>query len=363
MCTNLLRKQSKEGNQEIVSARTMDFGTIVKPFPVTLKPNIVVYPRGITFPVKSAFVEKLEEDFRLLPKKPIKWTNTYGFVAVDVGPNIFNELPFKIEDISPIFLDGMNEKGLSAASLWLSRSQYQLESDHENNLMFLDVVGYVLGMCATVADVKMALSTINVTCPSKFLLEYPAHFIFIDSNPNSNALVVEYINGKPNLYDVPNGVLTNEPAYPDMLKELEKYKDLTIYQKNKSKLPGLFGLPADSSPISRFIRSTKFVESAYSAANAQESVSLSEIIIQNIQVPIGTVVSSANKQFLDYTQWTVIRDHLNIMYYYKTFYNQTLKKIDLNILDFSASKIITVPISEGEWNIDLTAKYTLSNKS
>lgn len=363
MCTNLLRKLSKEGNQEIISARTMDFGTIIKPFPVTLKPNIVVYPKGLAFPVKSAFVKKLEEDFRLLPKKPIKWTNTYGFVDVDVGPNIFNEIPFKIEDISPIFLDGMNEKGLSAASLWLSGSQYQPESDHENNLMFLDVVGYVLGMCATVEDVKKALSTINVTCPGKFLLNYPAHFIFIDSNPNSTALVVEYINGKPNFYNIPNGVLTNEPAYPDMLKELEKYKGLTIYQKNKNELPGLFDLPADSSPISRFIRATKFVESTYSASNAQEAVNLSEVIIQNIQVPLGTVVSSANGQFLDYTQWTVMRDHLNMMYYYKTFDNQTLKKIDLSLLDFSASKIISVPISEGEWNINLTAKYTLSNKT
>ncbi|MEW7278899.1 linear amide C-N hydrolase [Aquimarina sp. 2201CG1-2-11] len=363
MCTNLLRKQSRENFQEKVSARTMDFGTITKPFPVTLKPNMVIYPRKREFPIRSSFIEKLEEDFRLFPQKPLNWTNKYGFAAIDVGPCIFNEIPFKVESISPIFLDGVNEKGLSAASLWLSGSQYQKESVSGNNLMFLDVVGYVLGMCATVSEVKSTLSTINVVCPSKFLMNYPAHYIFIDSDVDSPALVVEYTNGSPSFYEVPNGVLTNEPAYPEMLKKLDKYKSLTVYQKKPNDLPGLFDLPADSSAISRFVRATKFVESIYAPEDIQKSISLSDVIIQNIQVPLGTVVEETSNRILDYTQWSVLRDHLNLVYYYKTFDNQALKKLDLTLIDFEVTDIVSIPISTGEWNINETKKYTSPKKS
>lgn len=358
MCTNLLRTQAAEGQHEIVSARTMDFGTITKPFPVTLKPDVVVYPRNTAFPVKNKLEEKLEETFKLLPKNPLNWQNKYGFVAVDVGPCILSELPIKIQDLSPIFLDGMNEKGLSAASLWLDGSQYQAESDKDDNLMFLNVVGYALGMCATVDDVKTALSSITVTSPSKFLMNYPAHFIFIDADPAHDALVVEYTDGAPNFYDVPNGVLTNEPAYPKMLTELEKYKDLTVYQQNPNDTPGLLGLPADASPISRFVRSTKFVESTNKPSNSQDAISLTEVIIQNIQVPLGTVVQKSNGEILDYSQWAVVRDHINGIFYYKTFDNQTLKKLDVNAIDFATTQKISVPIDKGGWFIDMTSSYT-----
>ena len=356
MCTNLLRKYV-EGNPGIISARTMDFGAIVKPFPVTLKPNILVYPRNLKFPLKYTLEEKIEELLHLLPQKPLQWENKYGFVAVDVGPCIFHELPINLEDVSPIFLDGLNETGLSAATLWLDGSQYQPASDTDNNIMFLDLVSYVLGTCSTVAEVKTALSSLNVVCPSKFLAGYPAHYVFIDANVDNNALVVEYIDGKPNFYEVANGVLTNEPPYPQMLKQLEKYKDLTIYQNNPNSEPGLLGLPADSSPISRFVRATKFVESSYQPTNTQESIGLDQVIIQNLQVPLGTVVEASNGRMLDYTQWTVVRDHLNKEFYYQTFDNQTLKKIALSEIDFSSVSVTTMPMGEGEWAIDKTKEY------
>jgi choloylglycine hydrolase len=357
MCTNFLRIDKENRHQQKVSARTMDFGTIVKPFPVTLKPNIVMYPRKQLFPHTSRIIENLEEDFRILPKKPLQWTNKYGFISVDVGANIFNNIPLKVEKISPILLDGINEKGLSAASLWLEGSEYQKESQENNNLMFLNVVGYVLGMCADVVEVKDQLQKINVTSPSKHLDKYPAHFVFIDSNKNNPALIVEYVDGAPNFYTASNGVLTNEPVYPEMLKYLEDYGDLTVFQKNQQSQPGLFGLPADSSPKSRFVRASKFMESINNEKNAHQTVNFSEIAIQNLQVPLGSVVSDKKNRILDYTQWSVIRDHLNLTYYFKSFDNQILKKIELKKVDFSHKKIVDFPIYNNEWNMDVTSNF------
>ena len=69
MCTNFLRIDKENRHQQKVSARTMDFGTIVKPFPVTLKPNIVMYPRKQLFPHTSRIIENLEEDFKGMARK------------------------------------------------------------------------------------------------------------------------------------------------------------------------------------------------------------------------------------------------------------------------------------------------------
>ena len=358
MCTNLF-KQFSGDFAGIISARTMDFGTIVKPVPVTLKPNVVAYPRNTQFPTHSKLLEIGEELVGLLPKKPLNWKNQYGFVGMDVGPYIADFLKVDIEKISPIFLDGMNEKGLSAATLWLDGSEYQDEADTDTNVMFLDVVAYILGTCANVSEAKAQLEQITVVSPIKFLNNYPAHYIFIDPDPNTTPLVVEYRDGKPNFYDVANGVLTNEPPYPEMLKAQEKYSDLSIYQDTKNDPPGLLGLPADSSPISRFARATKFCESVYQPSNLQEATTLLQVIIQNIEVPLGTVVEKGNDMVLDYSQWLVVRDHSNLLYYYASFDNQTLKRIDLNNIDFGLINESHYSIAEGAWFTDETRHLRL----
>lgn len=358
MCTNLMKTFAGPFTGR-VSARTMDFGMINKPLPVTLKPNIVAFPIGTSFPTAARWIEKTEEVLDLLPKRPLNWKNLYGFLGVDIGPYIFSKIKFDTDKINPIFLDGMNEKGLSAATLWLDGSVYQTEANSDTNVSFLDVVAYILGTCANVAEVKDALQKISVVSPGKFLQQYPAHYVFIDPNPENDALIVEYIGGIPQFYHVANGVLTNEPPYPEMLKILDgpPYDKMTLYNKTVGGNPGLLNLPADSSPISRFVRATKFSEALFSPSTTQEAVALCQVIIQNLQVPIGTVLDKNFDQSYDFTHWTVVRDHASKMFYYETMSNQLLRRVDLNKIDFSSIREISYPIDKGPWFVDETSNF------
>ena len=89
-CSNFLLNNS---SNSVISARTMDYN-------IQIQAEVVVIPRGERF-VSSL---SLGDDY-------MHWTSKYGFV----GTNVLHSLEFT---------DGLNEKGLSVATLWLEDTKY-----------------------------------------------------------------------------------------------------------------------------------------------------------------------------------------------------------------------------------------------
>ncbi len=123
--------------QYVVTGRTMDFGQ-------AMDTVLCMIPRGKSFPL-------------IPPANGYHWQNTYGFVAMTAMLDVEH-----LELAAPYYSDGLNEKGLSAASLWLPGTAYPEPSASVPNVYVADMCALILGMAATVDDAAALLESINV---------------------------------------------------------------------------------------------------------------------------------------------------------------------------------------------------------
>jgi choloylglycine hydrolase len=159
-----------------------------------------------------------------------------------------------------------------------------------------------------------------------------------------NHLVIEFIKGEMKVYDNPNTVLTNYPPLDWHLINLQNYIGLTALNSQAVQLKGmdltgpgqgtgLFGIPGDWTPPSRFVRMTTLLHFAKQANNQMEGVNLAEHLLNAVDIPKGEIIARDGEE--DYTQWIVIKDLTNKLFYFRTYDNLCLKMIDLKKLNFN----------------------------
>jgi choloylglycine hydrolase len=287
----------------------MDFG-------IPLQAEVVVVPRGEK--CVSALTEK---------DTYMKWTSKYGFVGTNVAH-------------LPAFTDGLNEKGLSIGTLWLTATKYPDASKlpREKVIQIADVAHWILGSFATVDEVKKGLKNVVVTgVPYKQMnnMFFPLHLAIHDRNKKS--IVVEFVGEKVQIYDNPYNVLTNDPPFPEHVKNLDNYKDLT------NTWTGMVGLPGDSTPPSRFARIYTLNRIIAKSKNTREAINNANHILNRV-----TLVNDEIKGRM--TEYGIIRDHKNLVYYIVDDENMNLRAIDMKKLDFTAgAKQLATPIAAGNW--------------
>lgn len=330
MCTNI-SFPIKYKDDPLISARTMDFAPVMKTV-------VCAEPRHQSFP-------KIP-----LPGE-IRWTNPYGFVGFScVLPGT---------DIAG-YADGLNEEGLSAASLWLDCSSYMEPKGDAPLLFHHNLVSYVLGNFKKVAEVKEALSGLTIINATEYLplMKAPLHFIFSDAS--GDHLIVEFINREMKCYFNKVGVLTNDPSFDWHLTNLNNYENLSLVNNPKQIIGGEYygsgqlGSPGDPTSPSRFVRSDLLRRSSFGPKNIQQSVGLAFQVIQALAVPCGTSILAGTDNEYDWTQWSVIRDHTNRSLYFFTAFNSRLYGIHLKKLDFSSSQRKCMEIIQPAWYADVT---------
>ncbi|TMW61244.1 hypothetical protein Poli38472_013707 [Pythium oligandrum] len=334
-CSDFLLNTSIPSN--VISARTMDFV-------VDLKTVVEVIPRGTKFQELPVFDCVECSDYA--------WESKYGFVA-------FNSFGLNLA------ADGLNERGLSAAWLYLIATEYPTPQYNESNVkdpvkpIVASVCSYLLGNYATVDEVRDGLKTIQIAefderiqipiLHSTSLGRVPLHVSIHDAQGKS--LVIEFLQGQTKVYDNINHVLTNDPPLLDQLTSL---------QAN-----GLETIPGGYGSTERFVRASvlnhrapggytnDFAGASYMAGTEeQRGVSDALHIINTVvRPPVGEA-----------TEWSVVRDHARRKLYIQSTQNQLLRMIDLNQLDFSnSSSRHLIPITFGPWFLDVTK--ALKNKA
>ncbi|KWT71074.1 Choloylglycine hydrolase [Hyphomicrobium sulfonivorans] len=322
-CTDV-RLMAKDGSA--FSSRTMDFG-------MDLESALLIVPRG-------------NEVVSPAPKgNGLTWKGKYGYV----GMNAFN---------LSMMADGMNEKGLGFGALYLpGETKYQdVPADGSakalSNALFGD---WVLSNFETVEEVKAALNGVTVWGESmpQFGSFIPLHFTIHDATGKS--IVIEYVGGAAKVYDNTVGVLTNSPTYDWHIQNLRNYVYLSPLNAGPEKIgnvtytgtgqgSGLYGLPGDPTPPSRFIMAVASSHLAIQPANSAEALTQAQHIMNRVDIPRGMVrdYSKTTKGTVagDYTLWTVFRDHANLVYYWKTYDHPNLRAIDLTKIDFSKGQSI-----------------------
>ena len=149
----------------------------------------------------------------------------------------------------PLYAEAMNEKGLCMAGLrFAGEAVYApMPRDGWINLAPWELIPYLLGTCATVAEVREALGHICVVDKpfSEKVGTSPLHWHIADADPTHGGLILEVTAEGMNLYPAEAGVLANTPAYPEELARL------SVRQSLRGDVPGL---PGDYSSPSRFVR-------------------------------------------------------------------------------------------------------------
>lgn len=345
-CTDITIK-ANDGT--VMVGRTLEFGS-------DLMSNIMTSPRGRVFKTTTPN-----------GKPGLSWTSKYGYLFLDY----FN-LGYPV--------DGMNEKGLSFGYLYLpGYTQYPTvpKGKESRSVPYTTFADWILGNFSTVAQLKKALANINVyaqplTVAGHQNFVFPLHAIVTDAQGNS--IVIEFAKGKMQIYDDKLGILTNSPTFPWQLTNLKNYANLSPYSpktiiidgykySGTGQGSGMFGLPGDTTPPSRFVKMTMLTKTALPVNDAMGALILAHHIINTVDIARGTVRGekgkSENSNDMETTQWTVFKDLKNRILYFTSYNNSTLQAIDMNKLDFSKNAPqLKMPVASKQIIMDATKQLS-----
>ena len=234
----------------------------------------------------------------------------------------------------PLYYDGMNEKGLGMAGLLFSGNAFYGKSMHgKDNIPSWAFIPWVLGQCSSVDEAEHLLENLNLTdVPFREELPpSPLHWMIAD---RERAIVVEQTEDGLHIYENGVGILTNNPPFPFHLDHLAQYMHLTAgVPKNNftdklellpfSRGMGAIGLPGDWSSPSRFVRGAFVLQNAQS----EEMGDIVQFfhILNAVQMPRGCV--RLGNECYEVTLYSSCCDLKEGIYYYKTYENQTVKKV------------------------------------
>jgi choloylglycine hydrolase len=310
-CTRILYKGP---NNTILTGRTMDFS-------LEIPANLWVFPRG------------MKRNGEVGPNS-ITWTSKYGSVAASSW------------DIATP--DGMNEKGLVANMLWLVESKYPAfeKFGNQNGLAISAWAQYALDNFATVAEAVAELRKESFVIVSDFI---PGTEKFTTvhlslSDPTGDSAILEYVNGKLVIHHDPSyTVMTNDPLFEQQLA-IAKYWE---------SIPGKSFLPGSVTSSDRFARAKFFLNSVVQTDNTRVAVATVFSIIRNVSVPYGFEIEGYPN--LSTTQWRVVADHKNLVYYFEAALTPNSFWVDLKKVDFS----IGAPVKK----LDLSNYKTYSGET
>lgn len=248
----------------------------------------------------------------------------------------------------PLYFDATNEKGLSMAGLnFPDNADYKPFHEKLNNITPFEFIPYILGKCKNIYEALEEVNKINLVNMdfSENLPLSPLHFIISD---RAKSLTVESVKDGLKIYENPVGVLTNNPTFDYHLMNLNNYMTLNegkcenkfsdeLKFNNYSLGLGALGLPGDFSSPSRFIKATFVKYKSKLGSSEKESVNQFFHILNSVAMPKGCVLVRDGEY--EYTRYSSCCNVDKGIYYYKTYDDFNIKKIDMNSFDFNTNEL------------------------
>lgn len=282
-------------DQTVMTGRTMDFS-------IDIPANLWIFPRGMK---RSGQVGD----------NSLTWTSRYGSLVASSW-----------DIASP---DGMNEKGLVANMLWLVQSEYPAFDPRsgKKGLTIAAWAQYALDNFASVAEAVKALSKESFVVVTDFI---PGTDKFTTvhlslSDASGDSAIFEYVNGKLVIHHSPKyRVMTNDPVFEQQLA-------IKGYWEN---IPGTTFLPGSNRAPDRFVRASYYIDAIPQTSDPRIAVASVFSVIRNVSVPYG--ISTEGQPHISSTQWRVVADQKNRVYYFESVLTPNTLWVDLKQVDFSA---------------------------
>lgn len=258
-----------------------------------------------------------------------------------------------VVDGYPLFYDGVNEKGLCIAGLNFPVStRYFSPAPGWDNIAPYELIPWILGRCADVAQARELLGRIRLTDVSfrKDLPLTPLHWLIADAE---GCIAVEGMEDGLRVYENPVGVLTNEPSFPVQMFYLSNYMgvshlppencicpdaELLVYSRGM----GGMGLPGDWSSQSRFVRAAFTRSYTLQGKSERESVAQFFHILSTVEQPEGCVELEDGRHVKSvYTSCCNARKGI---YYYKTYEGSCMIGVDMHREDLEGNRVVSYPL-------------------
>jgi len=274
-----------------------------------------------------------------------KWVSKYGSVMTSF---------YNVASI-----DGMNEKGLVANTLYLAETDYG-KSDGKP-LISVAVWGqYVLDNFATVAEAVQALAKepIRVTTHSLPNGSAASGHLAI-SDPTGDSAIFEYIDGELRIHHGKQyTVMTNSPIFDEQLALNEYWKTVGGQQF----------LPGTNRASDRFVRAsfllsnlpTAIDENVVTAVPGQtfENQALASMtsLIRGVSVPLG--ISVPDQPNIASTFWRSVADQRALTYTFDSATSPNVFWVDLKKVDFTKQEPSKLPVAGGMiYSGEVSAKF------
>lgn len=263
-----------------------------------------------------------------------------------------------VQEGFPLYFEGINEKGLGLAGLaFATNCHYFPVEEGKTNVASFEMVPYILGKCATVAEAREILKNLNIT-DDEFSANYapsPLHWICADEN---ETIVIESTKAHGlQVYDDPYYVLTNEPEFPFHVNNLNFYCNISNKLENfdttrfapdfpgfkkLSAGMGTAGLPGGVDSISRFVRAAFTRLNSVCPDTEDQNVSQYFHILQTVGQTMGSDQVKPNDY--EVTQYSCGANTKTLRFYYTTYFNQSINAVDLMSQDLEADQVKAIPV-------------------
>lgn len=257
----------------------------------------------------------------------------------------------------PLYYDATNEKGLSMAGLnFPGNADYKPLAEQRDNVATFELIPWLLGQCATVAEAKVYLARMNLA-NTPFSPQFPVsplHWILAD---RECAITIESVREGIRIYDNPVGILTNNPPFDYQMTNLTNYMslsaeppenhfsdqlDLTPYSRGM----GMLGMPGDLSSASRFVRAAFTKLHSISGASESESISQFFHILGAVAQQRGCVHMGQGKY--EITIYTSCCNTDRGIYYYTTYENSQITGVDMHRENLEGQALVRYPLITGQ---------------
>ena len=237
---------------------------------------------------------------------------------------------------------GMNEHGLSVEGNALAASKYAPEGASKYN--YLNIGAYVLANAKTVDEAEALLKKTKVSTTKISVANYVEvgmHFSIVDKD---RRIVVEWQDGTgfPKIFENHVGAMTNDPIYQEQLGNVKAMLDMqgetldTARAKpSEQKFAGF-----DKSSQGRFeqaaalnyVLDKSVIKSDLDAINAAWSM------VNEFDIPRGTLYWRWLDPAPQMAGYSIVADPKNADYYFRTYDNLNIRKVDVDKIDWENAK-------------------------
>lgn len=265
----------------------------------------------------------------------------------------------------PLYYDGINEKGLGIAGLnFVGNAHYFPEAAGKDNIAQFELVPWILGQCATVAEAKEKFNNLNMLNVG-FSDEFPPsdlHWMLYDTT--GACIVVESVADGLKIYDNPVGVMTNNPTFDKQLLKLSDYVHCSAAQPANVLAPeidfnmysrgmGGIGIPGDLSSSSRFAK-VAFTKLNSKLVAADETSGIDDLnsvsqffhILHSVDQQYGCCDLGDNKY--EHTLYSSCCNLEKGYYYYTTYNNHQITLVDMNRENLDGDALTHYPVVNSE---------------